>query len=75
MTVSLRDSQGRNWTVEGDWHAEVVGADFDGRGKILAWFRPLSPGAHLEPVNEIDVLEEVAASLVVATKPTLPAGD
>lgn len=50
MTINLCDSQGRDWTVEGDWRAQVIGADFDGRGQILMWMRPASPEARLEPL-------------------------
>lgn len=50
MTISLHDNQGRDWTVEGDWQAQVVGAEFDGRGQILVWITPDSEDAHLEPV-------------------------
>lgn len=74
MTIHLRDNQGREWTVEGDWYAETVGADFDGRGQILAWLRPASPDAGLEPV-EPDFAEEVIAELRAGPPPALPAGD
>lgn len=75
MTIHLRDSQSRLWTVEGDWSAETVGADFDGRGQILAWIRPVSPDAHLEPVVVDGALGQpahAAAPLPPAPVPALP---
>lgn len=51
MTIRLHDNQGRDWTVEGDWQAQVVGADFDGAGQILVWIAPDSADAHLEPAK------------------------
>lgn len=50
MPIRLRDNQGRDWTVEGDWSARVVGADFDGRGQILVWISPDSADAYLESI-------------------------
>lgn len=51
MTIRLHDNQGRDWTVEGDWSAQVVGADFDGDGQILMWISPDDAEAHLKPAT------------------------
>lgn len=49
MTILLHDNQGRDWTVEGDWSAQVMGADFDGHGQILMWISPDNADAYLKP--------------------------
>jgi hypothetical protein len=76
--IRLRDTQGRLWTVEGDWDAETVGADFDGRGQILAWIRPTSQDAHLEPLVTEGALgqpEQAAAPLPAVPPRALPAAE
>lgn len=70
MTIRLHDNQGRDWTVEGDWQANVVGADFDGRGQILVWMRPASEDAHLEP----DVSRAARAELRPSARTALLVG-
>jgi hypothetical protein len=73
-TINLCDNQGRNWTVEGDWRAHAVGADFDGTGRILMWISPLSEDALLEPVIPIQTQKELDA-LIDSGLPTLLPGD
>lgn len=83
MTIRLHDNQGRDWTVEGDWSAQVVGADFDGRGQILMWIKP-DPDGYLAPAPRDlppspDYVEAIAAACVEnnrpAHRPALPAAD
>jgi hypothetical protein len=61
MTIRLHDNQGRDWTVEGDWSGQVVGADFDGRGKILIWISRDDEDAHLELVESASLRKAIAA--------------
>jgi hypothetical protein len=77
LTIRLHDNQGRDWTVEGDWRAHVVGADFDGRGQILVWISPDSNDAHLEPaVKEPDATTPDMEELATGRRlPQLPSGD
>lgn len=71
MTIRLHDNQGRDWTVEGDWSAQVVGADFDGAGKILVWMTPADADAHLEP----DIPEPPPIPIESRPVRSLPSGD
>lgn len=75
MTIRLHDNQDRDWTVEGDWSAQVVGADFDGRGQILVWISPDSADAHLEPAMPETAREHVSRVIESGPPPALPPGD
>ncbi len=75
MTIRLHDNQGRDWTVEGDWSAQVVGADFDGKGQILCWIAPDSADACLEPDERETPQEHMQRVLDSGPPPALPAGD
>lgn len=72
MTIRLHDNQGKDWTVEGDWQANVIGADFDGRGQIMCWIRPISVDAGLVPAQP--ELPPAAPKRVPAHVPELPSG-
>lgn len=71
MTIRLHDNQGRDWTVEGDWSAQVVGADFGGNGAILMWMRPSGDG-YLEPAEPPPPAPEELESRPARS---LPSGD
>lgn len=75
MTIRLHDNQGRDWTVEGDWSAQVVGADFDGRGQILVWISPDSADAHLEPAKPEVASEHLSRLIESGPPPTITDGE
>jgi hypothetical protein len=75
MTIRLHDNQGRDWTVEGDWSAQVVGADFDGRGQILVWISPDSADAHLEPATPEAAKEHLSRLIGSGPPPVLTDGE
>lgn len=56
MTVTLVDDKGRRATVEGDWTAQMLGADFGGAGQIMVWLKPGADG-WLEPVGNQAALD------------------